>query len=150
MISYFTKYCAASSSNIINFLNYQIILVFSGRRQRVVSSHFINPDYWGLFSHCPAILQVTLPFILCHPNYWKMKNKKYINSKNTKFVRIDNSTWIETDSWIPDDVARMQFLQKMHLSKPTTFIGQVKNDNMILNGWIRRTFTVIQEYMNSG
>ena len=60
-----------------------------------------------------------------------MKTRKYTNSKNTKFVRIDNSTWIEADVWIPDEVARMQFLQKMQLTKPGSFPVQVNNDNII-------------------
>ncbi len=56
------------------------------------------------------------------------------NSKNTKFVRIDNSTWIETNKWIPDEVARLQFLRKMQLIKPGTFMGQVKTDDLIVTG----------------
>ena len=62
-----------------------------------------------------------------------MKARKYTNSKNTKFVRIDNSTWIEADVWIPDEVARMQFLQKMQLTKPGPNLRQVKNDNLIVS-----------------
>jgi len=62
-----------------------------------------------------------------------MKARKYTNSKNTKFVRIDNSTWIEADVWIPDEVARMQFLQKMQLTKPGLNLRQVKNDNLIVS-----------------
>ena len=62
-----------------------------------------------------------------------MKARKYTNSKNTKFVRIDNCTWIEADVWIPDEVARMQFLQKMQLTKPSPYLGQVKNDNLIVS-----------------
>jgi hypothetical protein len=62
-----------------------------------------------------------------------MKARKYNNSKNTKFVRIDNSTWIEADVWIPDEVARMQFLQKMQLTKPGSYSSQVKNENMIIS-----------------
>jgi hypothetical protein len=54
------------------------------------------------------------------------------NSKNTKFVRIDNSTWIETSIWVPDEVARMQFLQKMQLIRPGTFMGQIKTDDLIV------------------
>jgi hypothetical protein len=61
-----------------------------------------------------------------------MKNKKYTNSKNTKFVRINNSTWIEADAWIPDEVARMQFLQKMELTKPSPYSGRIKNDNLVV------------------
>lgn len=61
-----------------------------------------------------------------------MKTRKYTNSKNTKFVRIDNSTWIETDVWIPDEVARMQFLQKMQLTKQGTSQGHVNNENLIV------------------
>ena len=60
-----------------------------------------------------------------------MKARKYSSSKNTKFVRIDNSTWIEADVWIPDEVARMQFLQKMQLIRPGTYLGQAKNGNLI-------------------
>ena len=56
------------------------------------------------------------------------------NSKNTKFVRIDNSAWIETNKWIPDEVARLQFLRKMQLIKPGTFMGQVKTDDLIVTG----------------
>lgn len=57
-----------------------------------------------------------------------MKTKNSHNSKNTKFVRIDNSTWIETPVWIPDDVARLQFLQKVQLAKqsPLTDPSQTK------------------------
>jgi hypothetical protein len=60
-----------------------------------------------------------------------MKNKKYTHSKNTKFVRVNNSTWIEADVWIPDEVARMQFLQKIQLIKPDPESGQIRNDNFI-------------------
>ncbi len=63
-----------------------------------------------------------------------MKSKKYINSKSTKFVRVDNSTWIEADDWIPDEVAKMQFLQRMQLAKPVNYSGQVKNDNYVIRG----------------
>ncbi|MFZ0280292.1 MAG: hypothetical protein WAL29_01475 [Bacteroidales bacterium] len=63
-----------------------------------------------------------------------MKNKRFINSKSTKFVRVDNTTWIEADEWIPDEVARMQFLQRMQLTKPVDFSGQVKNDNFVSGG----------------
>ncbi len=63
-----------------------------------------------------------------------MKTKKSSNSKNTKFVRIDNSTWIEADIWIPDEVARTQFLQKVHLTKPGSFTGQVKDDILFMRG----------------
>lgn len=63
-----------------------------------------------------------------------MKNKNYSNSKDTKFVRVDNTTWIEADVWIPDEVARMQFLQKMQLTKPAVHSGQFKNDNFVLGG----------------
>jgi hypothetical protein len=62
-----------------------------------------------------------------------MKARKYTNSKNTKFVRIDNTTWIEADVWTPDEVARMQFLQKMQLTKPDSYLGQVKNNNLIVS-----------------
>jgi hypothetical protein len=58
-----------------------------------------------------------------------MRSKKSNNSKNTKFVRIDNSTWIEADIWVPDEVARMQFLQKVQITRPGSFAGQVNNDN---------------------
>jgi hypothetical protein len=61
-----------------------------------------------------------------------MKNKKYTNSKNTKFVRINNSTWIEADAWIPDEVARLQFLQKLELTKPIQHSGQPKNDHLVV------------------
>lgn len=61
-----------------------------------------------------------------------MKNKRYAHSKNTKFVRVDNSTWIEADIWVPDEVARMQFLQKIQLTKPGAYSGQLKNDNLIV------------------
>jgi len=59
-----------------------------------------------------------------------MKNKKTISSKKTKFVRINNSTWIEADAWIPDEVARLQFLQKMELTKPGQHSGQPKNESL--------------------
>jgi hypothetical protein len=62
-----------------------------------------------------------------------MKSKKTSNSKNTKFVRIDNSTWIEADILVPDEVARIQFLQKMQLTKPSTFMDQLKNNKIIVN-----------------
>jgi len=61
-----------------------------------------------------------------------MRNRKFNNSKRTKFVRIDNSTWIEADVMIPDEVARMQFLQKIQLTKPSVYAGQLKNENIIL------------------
>jgi hypothetical protein len=57
-----------------------------------------------------------------------MKRKKPSNSKTTKFVRIDNSTWIEADIWVPDEVARIQFLQKMQLTKP----GHLPSNNKIV------------------
>ena len=63
-----------------------------------------------------------------------MKNKKYTVSKNTKFVRVNNSTWIEADASIPDEVARVQFLQKMELIKPGTFSGHIKNENPAVRG----------------
>jgi hypothetical protein len=50
-----------------------------------------------------------------------MKNKKNTASKDIKFVRINNSTWIEAAVWIPDEVARIEFLQKMELAKPGSF-----------------------------
>jgi len=59
-----------------------------------------------------------------------MKSKRY-NSKSTKFVRIDNSTWIEADIWIPDEVARMQFLQKIQLTRPTPYSGQLSKDKLV-------------------
>jgi len=60
-----------------------------------------------------------------------MKARRYKNSKNTKYVRIDNSTWIEADVWVPDEVARMQFLQKMQMTKPGLFMSPVANENLI-------------------
>jgi len=60
-----------------------------------------------------------------------MKARRYKNSKNTKFVRIDNSTWIEADVWVPDEVAKMQFLQKMQVTKPGLFMIPAGNDNLI-------------------
>lgn len=57
-----------------------------------------------------------------------MKSKK---SKNTKFVRVDNTTWIEADVWIPDEVARMQFLQRMQIAKPV-LSGKVSNENFMI------------------
>jgi hypothetical protein len=63
-----------------------------------------------------------------------MKTKRHIKAKsNTKFVRIDNFTWIETDAWLPDEVARMQFLQKLEKTKPTTYLGQLKDGVSVLN-----------------
>lgn len=57
-----------------------------------------------------------------------MKNRKNIKSKgNTKFVKINNSTWIEIDVMIPDEVARMQFLQKTEASRPVSYLGQLKD-----------------------
>lgn len=64
-----------------------------------------------------------------------MKNRKHIHSKGTKFVRINNSTWIEADNLVPDEVARMQFLQKLHLVKQNSYSGQVKTDNFVLRNW---------------
>lgn len=55
-------------------------------------------------------------------------------SKNTKFVRIDNATWIETNIWVPDEVARMQFLQKMQLIRPGAFMEQIKTDDLMATG----------------
>jgi hypothetical protein len=60
-----------------------------------------------------------------------MKNRRYSHSKNTKYVRIDNSTWIEADVWIPDEVARMQFLQKLQLTKPSPYAGQIKSESIL-------------------
>jgi hypothetical protein len=60
-----------------------------------------------------------------------MRNKGYSHKKNTKYVRIDNSTWIEADVWIPDEVAKMQFLQKMQLTKPSPYAGQIKDDSFL-------------------
>lgn len=62
-----------------------------------------------------------------------MKNKKNSGSKTTKYVRIDNSTWIETDIWVPDDVARMQFLQKIELTKPTPYSGLLRPGDFAFN-----------------
>jgi hypothetical protein len=62
-----------------------------------------------------------------------MKRKKTSNAKTTKFVRIDNSTWIEADIWVPDEVARIQFLQKMQLTKPGALVGQPGNSKIIVN-----------------
>jgi|GEM_PF-1018533 len=58
-----------------------------------------------------------------------MKNKRNAGAKTTKFVRVDNSTWIETDIWVPDDVARIQFLQKVQLTKPVPYSGKTGNDS---------------------
>ncbi|MDY0098198.1 MAG: hypothetical protein RBR81_03280 [Bacteroidales bacterium] len=60
-----------------------------------------------------------------------MKNKKFTNSRNTKFVRIDNSTWIEANVLVPDEVAKLQFLQKVQQVRPGLFSGQIKNDTYI-------------------
>jgi hypothetical protein len=63
-----------------------------------------------------------------------MKHKKNIKAKsNTKYVRINNSTWIEADVWIPDEVARVQFLQKIEMARPATYLGQLKNYVSIIN-----------------
>jgi len=61
-----------------------------------------------------------------------MKNKRNSGSKTTKFVRVDNSTWIETDIWVPDEVARIQFLQKVQLTKPVPYGGQLSNESYIV------------------
>ncbi|MGB8492617.1 MAG: hypothetical protein WCE64_16305 [Bacteroidales bacterium] len=45
-----------------------------------------------------------------------MKDKKHPGPKNTKFVRINNSIWIEADAGVPDEVARLQFYQKIQLA----------------------------------
>jgi hypothetical protein len=34
---------------------------------------------------------------------------------DNKFIMINDSSWIETDAWIPDEVERMQFLQKLEM-----------------------------------
>ena len=65
-------------------------------------------------------------------NNYNMKARRYKNSKNTKFVRIDNSTWIEADVWIPDEVARMQFIQKIQLTNPGQYVDQIKNNNLVV------------------
>jgi hypothetical protein len=57
-----------------------------------------------------------------------MKPRKNIKSKhNTKFVKINNSTWIEADVWIPDEVARTLYLQKLEMPKSSTYLGQLKD-----------------------
>jgi hypothetical protein len=57
-----------------------------------------------------------------------MRTKKYIKSKSgTKFVKINNSTWIEIDVMIPDEEARLHFLQKMEITRPGTYLGQLKS-----------------------
>lgn len=61
-----------------------------------------------------------------------MKDRRYSHSKNTKFVRIDNSTWIEASILIPDDVARIQFLQKIQLAKAGQQPEQAKNDAIMM------------------
>jgi hypothetical protein len=58
-----------------------------------------------------------------------MKNRKNTVSKNVKFVRINNSTWIEAAEWIPDEVARIEFLQKMELARPGAFPLNTENPN---------------------
>lgn len=70
-----------------------------------------------------AITIGSSPFILRI-----MKTKKNIKDKsNTKYVRINNSTWIEADVWIPDEVARTMYLQKIDTTKPSTYLGQLKD-----------------------
>jgi hypothetical protein len=60
--------------------------------------------------------------------YRIMKARKNIKPKtNTKFVRINNSTWIEADVWIPDEVARTLFLQKLETPRNSTYLGQLKD-----------------------
>ena len=59
-------------------------------------------------------------------NIMKAKRNTRVKGK-TKFVKINNSTWIEIDIMIPDEVARMQFLQKVEMTKPATYLGQLKN-----------------------
>jgi hypothetical protein len=63
-----------------------------------------------------------------------MKTRKHNGHRTTKFVRIDNSTWIEADIWIPDEVARIQFLQKIQLTKPAPYSGQLKTDSFATKG----------------
>ena len=60
-----------------------------------------------------------------------MKNKRNTGPRTTKFVRVDNSTWIETDIWVPDDVARIQFLQKVQLTRPVPYSGQLSKENFV-------------------
>jgi hypothetical protein len=57
-----------------------------------------------------------------------MKARKNIRPKgNTKLVKINNSTWIEADVWIPDEVARTMYLQKTVTPKSSTYLGQLKD-----------------------
>ncbi|HPA86275.1 MAG TPA: hypothetical protein PK106_00680 [Bacteroidales bacterium] len=63
-----------------------------------------------------------------------MRSRKSQSSKTTKFVRVDNATWIEADIWVPDEVARIQFLQKVQLTKPGPYLGHIKSDNLEVRG----------------
>ena len=57
-----------------------------------------------------------------------MKTRKNIKARGkTKFVKVNNSTWIEIDAMIPDEVARIQFLQKAEMQHSGTYLGQLKN-----------------------
>ena len=62
-----------------------------------------------------------------------MKNK---HSHKTKIVKIDNFTWIETGAWIPDEVAKAQFLQKLQLAKANATGEQSGTGNILLQGLI--------------
>jgi hypothetical protein len=63
-----------------------------------------------------------------------MKAKKNIREKGkTKFVKINNSTWIETDVSIPDEVARMHYYQKTNQTQPSTYLGQLRDYVSSLN-----------------
>jgi hypothetical protein len=62
-----------------------------------------------------------------------MKNK---HSHKTKIVKIDNFTWIETGAWIPDEVAKAQFLQKLQLAKANSSGDQANSGNLLLQGLV--------------
>jgi len=81
------------------------------------------------FDNSSNILSLNTISGIIMPFYFRiMKNRRNIKSKgNTKFVKINNSTWIEIDAMIPDEVARIQFLQKTETTKTATYLGQLKD-----------------------
>jgi len=63
-----------------------------------------------------------------------MKAKRNIREKGkTKFVKINNSTWIEADISVPDEVARMHYYQKANHTHSTTYLGQLRDYVSSLN-----------------
>jgi hypothetical protein len=96
---------------------------FKTFKKILVSQRSIFAEYESNILSINAITITGLPFIFCI-----MKTRKNIREKgNTKYVRINNSTWIEADVWIPDEVARTMYLQKLDTTKSSTYLGQLKD-----------------------